>query len=91
MANNLSVAVVQAAPIPICIDRDIEQVVGDGSIICEAGTTETVLYAEIDLDLNAEAKTALDTDGHYSRADVFELKVDTHPKPGVLWTKPVKD
>jgi len=63
----------------------------DGSVVCEAGTTETVLYAEIDLDLNAEAKTALDTDGHYSRADVFELKVDTHPKPGVLWTKPVKD
>lgn len=63
----------------------------DGSIICEAGSTETILYAEIDLNLNDEAKTALDTDGHYSRADIFELKIDTAPKPGIMWTKSLDD
>ena len=28
---------------------------------------------------------SLDTDGHYSRPDVFELNVDTRAKDGVKW------
>ncbi len=28
---------------------------------------------------------ALDTDGHYSRPDVFELRVNTRARDGVVW------
>ncbi len=63
----------------------------DGEIAVEAGRAETILHSEIDISLNDEAKTALDTDGHYSRADVFGLKVNTEPKPGVIWGKRSED
>ena len=48
-------------------------------------SNETILYAEIDLSRNNEAKAALDTDGHYSRPDVFELHVNKDQRPGVVW------
>lgn len=57
----------------------------DGAILAEAGDTEATIHADINLSANREAKAALDTDGHYSRADVFELNVNTDPKPGVIW------
>ncbi|GAB5489524.1 MAG: carbon-nitrogen hydrolase family protein [Parasphingorhabdus sp.] len=63
----------------------------DGSILAEAGTSDTILHAEIDISANREAKAALDTDGHYSRADVFELNVNTNPQPGVVWNKSAED
>lgn len=63
----------------------------DGAILAEAGDTDAIIHAEIDLSANREAKAALDTDGHYSRADVFELKVNTDPKPGVVWKNSVED
>ena len=31
--------------------------------------------------------TNLDTDGHYTRPDVFELNVDTRAKDGVNWKR----
>lgn len=57
----------------------------DGSIVAEAKDDAMTLTAEINLAAGAEAKAALDTDGHYSRADVFELSVDTREKLGVRW------
>lgn len=57
----------------------------DAQILTEAGEEDMILTAEINIAEGSEAKAALDTDGHYSRADVFELKVDTSPKPGVKW------
>jgi len=57
----------------------------DGEVLAEAGSDEMILATEIDLARNREAKAALDTDGHYSRADVFELKVNTSQQPGVAW------
>lgn len=63
----------------------------DGAILAEAGDADAIIHAKIDLSANKEAKAALDTDGHYSRADVFELKVNTDPKPGVVWKNSVED
>lgn len=57
----------------------------DGHILAEAGDRDEILLAEIDLQAGLEAKAALDTDGHYSRADVFELNVNTQENLGVNW------
>jgi nitrilase len=37
---------------------------------------ETILYADIDLDLARGAKWDMDAAGHYARPDIFELRVD---------------
>lgn len=57
----------------------------DGFVIETAEDRDTILHADLDLTQTLEAKTALDVDGHYSRPDVFELSVNTDPRPGVKW------
>lgn len=57
----------------------------DTRVIAQAGEGEETLLAELDLDEVAAGLTSLDTDGHYARPDVFELKVDVRAKEGVQW------
>jgi len=57
----------------------------DASILAQAGAQQEILTAELDLDMIGEGLAALDTDGHYSRPDIFELTVDQNPKDGVNW------
>jgi nitrilase len=45
--------------------------------------SETILYADIDLDDVARGKYDFDVTGHYSRPDVFQLIVDDLPKAAV--------
>lgn len=47
---------------------------------------ETILYAEIDLNDRKRAHYDLDVTGHYGRPDVFELRVDTEPKRGTVFS-----
>ncbi len=54
-------------------------------VAAQAGEGEKILHAELDLSEIGQGLTSLDTDGHYSRPDVFELHVDTRPKDGVLF------
>ncbi|WP_255573753.1 hypothetical protein [Erythrobacter sp. SCSIO 43205] len=46
---------------------------------------EAALHAELGISERGQGLTSLDTDGHYSRPDVFELNVDTRAKDGVTW------
>jgi len=57
----------------------------DASVVAHAGEGEETLFAELDLAAIAEGLANLDTDGHYSRPDVFELSVDTRARIGVEW------
>lgn len=56
----------------------------DGQYISEpAYGSHTMIFADIDPGAVAEARLALDTDGHYSRPDVFSLQVDTRNRRNV--------
>ena len=57
----------------------------DASVVAQAGEGEEILRARLDLDEIGEGLTSLDTDGHYSRPDVFELSVDRRARDGVNW------
>lgn len=47
---------------------------------------ETILYADVDLDERVRGHYDLDVNGHYGRPDVFELRVNTRPNPGTVFT-----
>jgi nitrilase len=47
-------------------------------------TEEGILYADLDADLIAIAKSAADPVGHYSRPDVLRLLVNRNPAPKVV-------
>ncbi|MEE4199092.1 carbon-nitrogen hydrolase family protein [Erythrobacter sp.] len=57
----------------------------DARVLARAGDGEEILYAELDVAEIGQGLTSLDTDGHYSRPDVFELNVDMRAKDGVNW------
>jgi predicted amidohydrolase len=59
-------------------------IIGPGaSVLARAGAQEEVLCVDLDMARLREELAALDTDGHYARPDVFELRVDRRPKLGV--------
>lgn len=56
----------------------------DGSLLAEpVFDREAIVTARLDPDLLAESRLTLDTAGHYSRPDIFELHVDTREKAGI--------
>ena len=57
----------------------------DARVLAQAGEGEETLHAELDLSEIGKGLASLDTDGHYSRPDVFELTVNTRAKDVVRW------
>lgn len=58
----------------------------DASYVVEPVFDEaSVIYGEIELDLVKQGRLLLDTDGHYSRPDVFELRVNDKPNKNVIF------
>lgn len=48
---------------------------------------ETILYADIDLAERTRSHFDLDVNGHYGRPDIFELRVNTRPNLGTVFTR----
>lgn len=49
------------------------------------------VYGELELDLVKQGRLLLDTDGHYSRPDVFELRVNDRENKNVFFASQKKD
>jgi predicted amidohydrolase len=58
----------------------------DGGVIAQAGAGREILTAEFDLSAIGRGLTSLDTDGHYARPDVFELRIDRRARESVVDT-----
>ena len=56
----------------------------DATVLAQSGDQPDIIVADLDLSMIGRGLTALDTDGHYARPDVFELHVDRRPKTGVV-------
>jgi predicted amidohydrolase len=55
----------------------------DGNVIAQAGSDADILVADLDMMAIGRGLTSLDTDGHYARPDVFELRIDKRARHGV--------
>ena len=49
---------------------------------------EGILYADIDVRRARASRAHFDPVGHYGRADVFRLSVDSRPRRSVSFTEP---
>ena len=56
----------------------------DGVVIAQAGEAPEILTAELDLSEVDRGLATLDIDGQHARPDVFELRIDRRPRPGIV-------
>lgn len=69
------------------LNRGGSMIIAPGArIVAQAGEGEEELFADLDLGEIGQGLASLDSDGHYSRPEVFELRVDTSTKDGIKWS-----
>ena len=75
------------------MEKDLLQRGGSAIIAPDAGYVvepvfdkAEIIHGELELDLVKQGKLLLDTDGHYSRPDVFELRVNDKPNKNVTFS-----
>ena len=56
----------------------------DATVLAQANDGPDLIVADLDLAAIGRNLTSLDSDGHYARPDVFELRVDRRAKPGIV-------
>lgn len=56
----------------------------NADVLALAGDGEEIITADLDLTAIGRGLAALDVDGHYSRPDIFELRVDRREQNGVV-------
>lgn len=56
----------------------------DGSVLAQSDGGPDILVADLDLSAIGRGLASLDTDGHYARPDIFELRVDRRPRQGIV-------
>ena len=56
----------------------------DATVLAQASDGPDLILADLDLGMIGRGLTSLDSDGHYARPDVFELRVDRRAKTGVV-------
>ncbi len=56
----------------------------DATVLAQASDAPDLILADLDLTAIGRGLTSLDSDGHYARPDVFELRVDRRAKTGVV-------
>ncbi len=56
----------------------------DSTILALADADAALLLADLDMSAIGRGLAALDTDGHYARPDIFELRVDRRAHAGVV-------
>src|SRR5689334_12152040 len=63
-------------------------IIGPGGEVLAGPLTgeEGILYAQIDTAAARANRQQFDPAGHYSRPDIFQLHVDTSPRPPVIET-----
>lgn len=99
IANEGRVFVISACQVQPSPETPVENwpadkpLVGGGSLIISPmgdilagplGPEPGLLACDIDLTTLAGARFDLDVSGHYARPDLFELRVDERPRPGVV-------
>jgi nitrilase len=70
------------------LSRGNTTIIGPGGEVLAGPLTgeEGILYAQIDAAAARASRQQFDPAGHYSRPDIFQLHVDTSPRPAVIET-----
>jgi predicted amidohydrolase len=93
--SNPAIQLIRSIPV-----KDDDFLLSGGSAVIKPNTeylidpvleSNTIIYADLDLSILSEGNLFIDTNGHYSRPDVFQLHVNTKNHQNVIHRKNFED